>query len=145
MRANARVISLRAAAGAALLASLLAVHPAAARQEPLTTAFTYQGELAAAGAPAAGTFDIRFRLYDSPSSGNQIGSTLCTNDLVVENGRFAASLDFGSVFTGQKRFLEIEVREDSGLDCSDLTGYTVLAPRQELTAAPNASFAQTAR
>jgi hypothetical protein len=78
------------------------------------------------------------------SAGNQIGNTLCTNNLAVENGRFAASLDFGSAFSGQKRFLEIEVRQDTGLDCSDSTGYALLSPRQELTATPNASFAQNA-
>ncbi len=113
-------------------------------QTPLTTAFTYQGELANAGTPATGTYDIRYRLYDAATGGTQIGSTLCSDNLAVNAGRFGVSLDFGGVFTGQKQFLEIEVRQDAGLDCSDASGYTVLAPRQELTATPNATFAQTA-
>lgn len=113
-------------------------------QQSLSTAFIYQGQLAAAGAPATGAFDIRFRLYDAASGGNQIGGTLCSDDLAVLAGQFAASLDFGGVFAGQKRWLEIEVRVDTGLDCSDASGYTVLSPRQELTAAPQAAFALTA-
>ncbi|MCX5689683.1 MAG: hypothetical protein NTV94_07860, partial [Planctomycetota bacterium] len=117
--------------------------PAQAR-EPVSTAFTYQGELAAAGVPATGTFDIRFRLFDAASDGIQIGSTLCSDDLVIENGRFAVALDFGAAFTGEKRFLEIEVRQDAGQGCSDATGYATLTPRQEMTATPNASFAQSA-
>jgi alpha-tubulin suppressor-like RCC1 family protein len=144
MRANARIISLRAAAGTALLASLVAVHPAAARQEPLTTAFTYQGELAAAGLPATGTFDLQFRLFDAAGAGAQIGSTLCSDDLVVENGRFTVTLDFGPALAGQRGFLEIQVRQDAGQDCSDDAGFSPLSPRQELTASPNAGFALAA-
>jgi hypothetical protein len=122
----------------------MAIALPAEAKEPVSTAFTYQGELAAAGAPAAGTFDIRFRLFDAASDGNQIGSTLCTDDLVIERGRFVVSLDFGTAFTGEKRFIEIEVRQDAGQDCSDATGYATLTSRQEMTATPNASCAQSA-
>ncbi|MBS0196219.1 MAG: hypothetical protein JSR77_05620 [Planctomycetes bacterium] len=118
---------------------------AASAQTPLATAFTYQGELASGGTPATGTFDLRFRLYAAATGGVQIASTLCTDNLAVANGRFAASLDFGAAaFAGQQRYLEIEVRQDTGLDCSNATGFTILTPRQELTAAPNATFAQSA-
>ncbi len=130
-----------------LLVSVLSLSAAvdARAQTPLTTAFTYQGELANAGTPATGTYDIRFLLYDAATGGTQIGSPLCSDDLAVTNGRFAASLDFGAAaFAGQQRFLEIEVRQDTGLACSDATGWTLLTPRQELTATPNASFAQSA-
>ncbi len=54
------------------------------------------------------------------------------------------SLDFGTAFTGQKRFLEIQVRQDAGQNCSDESGYSALTPRQEMTPTPNASFAQSA-
>ena len=52
---------------ALLLVSVLSVLAtvAAKAQTPLTTAFTYQGELAATGTPAAGAFDLRFRLFDA--------------------------------------------------------------------------------
>ena len=107
MRANARIISLRAAAGAALLASLLAIHPAAARQEPLTTAFTYQGQLTENGTPANGVFDFQFRLF---ASTNTIGlplGTVLVNDATATNGLFTVALDFGvSPFSGPARWLE---------------------------------------
>ena len=115
-----------------------------AQPTPLSTAFTYQGELASAGIPASGVYDVRFRLYDGASGNAQIGGTLCSDNLAVSAGRFGVSLDFGGVFAGQRRFLEIEVRSDTGLGCDDATGYTVLSPRQELTAAPNAAFALVA-
>ena len=114
-------------------------------QTQLSSAFTYQGELADAGTPVTGTYDIRFRLYDAATGGNQIGGTFCSDNLTVTGGRFAASLDFGpAAFSGQRRYLEIEVRQDSGLDCLVETGYTLLTPRQELTATPHASFARNA-
>jgi len=115
-----------------------------AQAQPLTTAFTYQGELQSAGLPATGPHDLRFRLYDAAAGGAQIGSTLCSDDVALAAARFTVSLDFGAAFTGQQRFLEIEVRADTGLNCTDATGFVILSPRQPLTAAPNALFAQTA-
>ncbi|MDX2118859.1 MAG: hypothetical protein SFY96_11810 [Planctomycetota bacterium] len=116
----------------------------ATAQTPLTTSFTYQGELASGGASASGAYDLRFRLYDSELGGTQIGATLCRDNVAINGGVFTAALDFGAVFTGEELFLEIEVRPDTGLDCSDSSGYTVLSPRQELTATPYASYALTA-
>jgi len=130
--------------GACAVLTAVAGSTRPAMAQPLTTGFTYQGELASAGTPASGSYDIRFRLYNAGSGGSQIGSTLCSDNLAVTGGRFAAALDFGAVFSGQQRFLEIEVRQDTGLDCADASGYTVLSPRQELTATPNAVFALTA-
>ncbi|HSH05766.1 MAG TPA: hypothetical protein VLL52_24830, partial [Anaerolineae bacterium] len=40
---------------------------------PVGSGFTYQGELNVMGAPANGTYDITFRLYDSVTGGTQIG------------------------------------------------------------------------
>jgi len=37
------------------------------------TAFNYQGRLDADGAPANGSFDLRFAIYDAASGGNQWG------------------------------------------------------------------------
>src|SRR5205823_3864097 len=89
-------------------------------------------------------YDLRFRLYDAALGGNQIGSTLCSDNISVADGLFTASLDFGPQFTGQQRFLEIEVRADTGLNCANAAGFTILGPRQPLTAAPNAVFALNA-
>ncbi|HYE61723.1 MAG TPA: hypothetical protein VD997_06980 [Phycisphaerales bacterium] len=123
------------------LAIALAV-PALA--QPLTTAFTYQGELSQSGTPANGTFDLRFALYEGLTGGVQVGSTLCVDDIVVTNGRFAVQLDFGAQFTGQQRYLEVLVRPDAGAGCGDASNYTTLLPRTELSAAPHAAFALSA-
>lgn len=48
-------------------------------------------------------------------------------------------LDFGPVFTGEARFLELAVRAGGALgNCGTGGGYTTLSPRTELTATPYA-------
>ena len=103
------------------------------------TAFTYQGQLMDAGAPANGLYDIRAGLYDT-SRGGALISALDTNAAVaVSNGLFTITLDFGDVFTGAPCWLQIGVRTNgSGAD------FTPLSPRQELTPAPYAIFAEAA-
>ena len=113
--------------------------PSAAGQ-PMDSAIAYQGELANFGTPAAGTHDLRFQLFDAQSDGAQVGTTLCADNVEVSNGRFVVSLDFGPVFAGQKRFLEIQVRADSGLDCTDDTGYTTQEDPHRVRLASEASF-----
>lgn len=126
------------------LAAAFLTAPALA--QPLTTAFTYQGELKQSGTPATGTFDLQFKLFDASSAGNQVGLTQCADNVTIAAGRFTTLLDFGAVFTGQKRFLEVSVRADPSVNipCATPTGYTTLIPRQELTASPNAAYALTA-
>jgi alpha-tubulin suppressor-like RCC1 family protein len=125
-------------------ASVLTLGSLARAQSPLSTAFTYQGELTQFGGPANGAFDLRFRLYELAAGGLRVGDELCADDVVVTNGKFTVALDFGAQFTGQMRWIELEVRADTGASCSDMTGYELLAPRQELTATPNATFAVSA-
>jgi hypothetical protein len=124
-----------------LLAVLLLSAGTTLAQGPLTTAFTYQGELRSGGSPITGLCDLRFRLFDSLAGGTQLGSTLCLDNVSLSSGRFTTTLDFGAQFAGQQRFLEVEVRQDTGLDCTNLAGFTLLGPRQPLTAAPSAEFA----
>ncbi len=123
----------------ALITSTLIVHHAGA--QPLTTAFTYQAELQSAGTPASGPFDFRFRLYDAAVGGAQVGPTLCIANLAVDEGRFTVEIDFGPVFTGSARYLEVDVRPFTGLACGNAFGFTTLSPRQTLTAVPNAAYA----
>lgn len=117
-----------------LLGTLL--NPTSARaQTPAANSFTYQGELADAGTPVTGSRLFRFRLYDAASGGAQVGPTLGAA-AAVTNGRFAVELDFGaSPFTGEARWLEIDVSEGAGFP------YTTLTPRQALTATPYALYA----
>ncbi len=116
----------------------------AARAQSLSTAFTYQGELRESGTPASGLHDLRFRLYDAAIDGAQIGPTVCLDDVALVEGRFTVSLDFGQAFAGDQRFLEIDVRADSGLDCGSAAGFVQLDPRQAVTAAPYAAFSHIA-
>ncbi len=110
-------------------------------QGPLQTVFGYQGELAVSGLPAEGIFDFRFRVFGSDSGGDQLGATFCADNVAVAGGRFSRDLDFGAVFNGQRRWIEIGVRADTGADCADAAGFTTLSPRHELTATPHALYA----
>ncbi|HYF63336.1 MAG TPA: hypothetical protein VD886_11015 [Herpetosiphonaceae bacterium] len=109
----------------------LAEPPASA---PQGSAFTYQGRLVDGAAPASGSYDFTFRLYDAADGGAQIGAAVSLDDVAVAAGLFAVRLDFGpGAFAGGARWLEITV------------GGVTLAPRQPLTAAPIALSATTAQ
>ncbi len=126
---------------ASLAAFVLAVSSSTAVAQPVTTAFTYQGELMSNGAPLTGTVDLRFRLFSSAGGILPIGPVLCADNVGIVDGKFTLSLDFGDQFTGSQRFLEVAVRADAGPTCATLSGFTILTPRQSLTATPHASFA----
>ena len=101
-----------------------------------TTAFTYQGRLTDAGNPASGTYDMQFKLFDTMTvgTGTQQGATVINQTVQVVAGNFIMNLDFGAnVFTGAARFLEIGVRPSGSAN-----PYTILAPRQPITASPYA-------
>jgi hypothetical protein len=97
------------------------------------TAFTYQGGLTEAGAPANGSFDFTFALYNDPLGGSQIGVTRTNLALSVSNGLFTTTLDFtGAPWDGQALWLQVLVRTNG-------TGvFSVLTPRQAFTSAPYA-------
>jgi hypothetical protein len=115
----------------------LALAVGALAQTPLGSAFTYQGQLKDAGAPVSGTADFKFGLWDVYVGGNQIGTTQTIGGVEVLNGLFTVWLDFGSAaFTGQARYLEMEVRVPAGSG-----SYTLLTPRQEVGAVPYALYA----
>jgi len=95
------------------------------------TAFTYQGRLTESSAPATGVYDFQFKLYDA--NGTPQGPALVREDVQVSNGAFTVQLDFGQVFDGNARLLEIGVRPGAS------TGeFTLLAPRQAVTSTPYA-------
>jgi len=108
-------------------------------QAPAGTGFTYQGRLTDGGAPANGAYDLTFTLYDDPTAGTQVGSTVTKDDVNVSDGLFTVMLDFGSVFDGTALYLEIGVRPGTSSGA-----YTTLTPRQPLTAAPYAAYARRA-
>ncbi|GJQ29528.1 MAG: hypothetical protein HBSAPP03_14120 [Phycisphaerae bacterium] len=125
-----------------ILAAPLAM--AVASHAQIGTSWTYQGSLKQGVEPATGTYDIRFRLYDAAVGGSQIGSVLCADNLNVIGGQFTVALDFGGQFTGVSRFLEIDVRQDTGLGCGNAAGFVTLGPRQPITPTPYAIHASSA-
>lgn len=104
------------------------------------TAFTYQGSLNDIGGPASGHYDLRFALYDSTNNpGNLVAGPITNSAVIVTNGLFTTTVDFGSnPFNGSARWLEIGVRTNGAAN------FITLAPRQVLTPAPFALFADSA-
>jgi hypothetical protein len=121
------------------LIALLAFLHSTGTAAPLGTAFTYQGRLASGGAPATGSYDLKFSLFDALAGGSQVGASLTNAAVGVTDGYFILTLDFGSVFDGNARWLEISVRTNgSAVD------FTTLAPRQAMTPSPYALYALSA-
>ncbi len=114
---------------AAMLISLNAQFSIAQAQG---TAFTYQGKLVSDAGAASGVYDFTFAVWNAGSAGAQQGSTVATNGVAVTNGYFLVTLDFGNVFPGTARWLEIAVRTNGS------SSFTTLAPRQLLTPTPYA-------
>jgi hypothetical protein len=100
---------------------------------PVGSAFTYQGQLNVSGAPATGSYDIRFGVFGAASGGMQMYTAEHTG-VAVQNGIFTRQLDFGEfAFNGAERWIEISIRPaGSG------QAYTTLSPRQQVTAVPYA-------
>ena len=110
---------------------------AAALAAPLTTAFTYQGQLTDAGAPANAAYDFEFCLFGSLAGSDLVSCHAPLETVPVSAGLFTVRLDFGaSAFVGDEQFLEVRVRPDASV-----AAFTVLTPRQAITAAPNALHA----
>ena len=116
----------------AMLVSVPAATPAAA----VGTSFTYQGQLSVNGAPADGVCNLQFALFAVASGGSAL-ATVGPLAVTVDEGLFSVALDFGANFPGADRWLEITAA------CPG-NATAVLAPRQPITAAPYALFANTA-
>ena len=83
---------------------------------PLGTAFTYQGQLIDANQTANGLYDFQFKLFDANSAGNQLGTDINKPDVYVIDGYFTVELDYGNIFDGNNRWLEIGVRPSEQSD-----------------------------
>jgi len=105
-----------------------------------TGTFSYQGRLLDRDQPANGAYDLQFALISAPVEGGYLGPSLTVAPVLISNGLFAVTLDFGSsVFDGSARWLEIGVRTNGSA-----AAYTILSPRQPITATPYALYAATA-
>jgi len=124
------------AAGLASTALATSSNPAPGIAAPLGSAITYQGKLDKSGVPMNGNCNLIFKLHDAATGGAPVGNTVPLPNTPVTNGFFTASLDFGAgAFNGQARWIEIQVQGPGD------PSFTVLAPRQPVTAAPYAVYA----
>lgn len=105
-----------------------------------TNAITYQGRLSDNGVAANGIYDLSFQVFGAPVGGSQVGPTLTNANLVVSDGVFTATLNFGfNVFLGADRWLQIGVRSNGNVGA-----YIPLSPRQLFTPTPYALYTPTA-
>ncbi len=102
------------------------------------TAFTYQGQLDDGTNAANGAYDLRFHLYNAVTNGNLIAGPITNLATPVSNGLFTVIVDFGDVFDGTTLWLQIAVRTNGA------NNFIAVAPRQQLTPAPYAIFAEGA-
>jgi len=106
--------------------------------QPANRSFTFQGLLRRSGQPLTATCDFQLSLWDALTAGAQLGSTQTVTQSVV-NGQVTVLLNntnqFGdAAFDGRALWIETGVRCPSGAGI-----YSLLSPRQALTAAPLAS------
>ena len=103
------------------------------------TAFTYQGQLQNNGALASGTYNLTFTLFATSTGGTAVAGPATNTAVFVTNGLFTVLIDFGaSVWNGQTNWLEIGVETNGG------GSITTLSPRQLVTPAPYAIYAEGA-
>ncbi len=107
-----------------------------------TTAFTYQGRFSDSTLPqpTSGSYEMQYKLFDTPTVGTglQNGTTQTVSSVSVVNGIFTVQLDFGGgAFRANSIFVEIGVRP-----VGSAAAFTVLGPRQQITAAPLAVRSQ---
>ncbi len=105
-----------------------------------TTAFNFQGRLNDGSSPANGRYDLQFKLFDALAGGNQIGSNVDRPNLMLVNGVFSTTLDFGATaFASGNRFLEIGVRPNGSPNA-----HVILGARQQILSVPLAVRATSA-
>ena len=124
---------------AALLLLLAAVNGCFTTAYAQGTAFTYQGRLNASGAVANGSFDIAFTLYTTNVTGTAIAGPVTKTAVVVTNGLFTTTVDFGSgAFLGTSNWLALAVSTNGA------NSFSILSPRQQVTPTPYALYSATA-
>ena len=97
-----------------------------------TTEFTYQGSLKNGAEHANGFYDFEFRLYNAETGGFIVAGPIVHLGVNVQDGIFTVSLDFGPVFTGGNRYLDIRLQPTGG------ASFTSLSPRTAFRSAPYA-------
>lgn len=105
--------------------------------QPLGQDFNYQGRLSAGAVSTSGSFDLQFTLYDRAQGGSIVAGPATNAGVSVIDGLFSVFLHFDSnAFDGGAKWLEIGVRANG-----EPAAFTILSPRQPITATPYASYA----
>ena len=100
------------------------------------TAFTYQGRLNSGGAPANGSYDLAFTLFNSNGGGPSLAGPVTNTAVSVTNGLFTTLVDFGpGVFIGGSNWLQIAVSTNAA------NAFFTLTPLQQVTPTPYALLA----
>src|ERR1022692_4488796 len=102
------------------------------------TAFTLQGRLTDGGNPANGLYDFRSGPVATNIGGALVAGPLTNAAVMVSNGLFVLTLDYGPVFDGTPYWLQMGVRTNGG------GTFIGLSPRPEVTPTPYAVFAISA-
>ncbi len=116
---------------------------------------TYQGRLSDGSAAANGVYDLQFQLFSAATGGTARTTPITLEDVTVTNGIFTVPLNLGvnasinptgriqalnaAILSGEDNFFEIGVRPGNSTGA-----FTILTPRQPLTAVPLAMLADTA-
>jgi hypothetical protein len=128
-----------------LCAAALALTACAALAPAQTgTGFTYQGSLMDGGVPANGSYDIFLTPYAAATGSQTLGPSFCADNVPVVNGLFAVQVPLRMPPSGQL-YLGLQFRQDVGTDCASSAGLIELSPRQEVTPAPQAVYANAVR
>jgi hypothetical protein len=141
---KARLLWLFTVINLILLVSSASAHDAAVTTgaplaAPFGTSFTYQGRLRSSNRPFNGSCDFQFSPWNALSGGASVAGIVSKNNTPVTDGRFTVELDFGAIFDGNGRWLQIAVRCPTGSG-----GFTTLTPRQKLNPSPYAVRATAA-
>jgi len=116
----------------ALAIALLSTLPPQLSTQAQGTAFSYQGSLNENGAAISGNVEFQPTLWNAATGGTSVAANTPASVIVpVTNGLFVLPLNFGASFPGADRWLQLEVHTAIG-------PFTLLSPRQKLTAAPYA-------
>ena len=100
----------------------------------LSNAFTYQGSLQDAGAPASGSYDFEFALQTQ--AGVPVGMAVLRDNVAVNDGVFTVELDFGTSITSSDFQLQIGVRPGASS-----AAFTSLSPATRIHPTPQAQIA----
>src|ERR1043166_4575486 len=101
------------------------------------TAFNYSGFISSNGVPITATGDMIFTLFTDETGGSMVSGPIIVADVPVTKGVFKVELDFGNVYDGSPRWIEIQLR----VTWQD---WVTFSPRQKINSVPYASKAASA-